>query len=346
MLWLTLALIKFKAVIFPKNKEKSRVSNIKMIETIILLIFFIYISLSNYFTFQGKKKFSVLGIIAIILLFGKAITLQEWSILGTLFLALLIENIWSRKEFSWTSQENLLSLGISSFQSILVIGVQVAVYGKLLTEIPPGSGHWGLSFLGFPLIFQILIYLVIEDLKRYWFHRLDHSSSFFWRFHKIHHSPTQLNYIIGNRDYPTFGIGHMLSDIGLAYLLGITGNALIIGLAIRSFLGGFIAHTDVNFPPIQDKFPWWFYVIVTPNFHAWHHTTHCKYNANLADIFPFWDVMFGTFEAPYGDPQKWQFGLEKSSQIPNSIWGQLLSPFSDNKIFSPDGVKEILGGDI
>ena len=276
---------------------------------------------------KKQQNILIIGIVGLFLLLATAILLHDWTRAGILAIGIFIESLWFRQGNHWVSQEALLTLGINAFSGIIAITLKIFIFGVLFTYFPSGMGNWGLGHLGTPLMLQIITYLLLEDLKRYCFHRLDHSYKFFWRFHKIHHSVTELNCITGSRDHPVFYLGHFTSDIGLAYLLGITPSALAISLSIRMVFGGILPHVNVDFPNTQESFPWWAYLIATPNFHAWHHTLHCRYNANLADVFPFWDILFGTFEMPRGSSRDWQFGLNHSEQLPQSVVGQLVSPF-------------------
>jgi sterol desaturase/sphingolipid hydroxylase (fatty acid hydroxylase superfamily) len=275
-----------------------------------------------------------LGIAGLLLLLMIAIILQDWVRMGILAVGIFAELLWQRHRNPWPSHEVLLTLSMNAFSGLIEIALQLCLVSTLLQEFPSGTGHWSLAALGTPLGLQIFIYLVIEDFKRYCFHRLDHSSVFFWQFHKIHHGTVELNCITGSRDHPVFTLGHLISDIGLAYLLGITHEALIISLSIRMVFGGILPHFNVDFPDTKEVFPWWGYVIATPNFHAWHHTTLCRYDANLADMFPLWDILFGTFEKPCGSSRDWQFGLSEAERLPQSVVRQLVSPFWTRALIS------------
>jgi len=181
--------------------------------------------------------------------------------------------------------------------------------------------------LGVPLAIQIAAFMLIDDFKFYWLHRRDHAFQLFWRFHKVHHSQAEI-YWLSVRDHPSYGIERDFSAIAIAYFFGFAFEAVLISMATRLVVASMIAHLNVDFPNLEGKFPWWAYLIVTPNYHAWHHTLHCKYNANLADMFPVWDVLFGTFEKPRGSAREWQFGLERKELISETILGQLASPVS------------------
>jgi sterol desaturase/sphingolipid hydroxylase (fatty acid hydroxylase superfamily) len=306
-----------------------------LINLLLLCILFIICLLAEWTSQKWQQSFFWLSLVGLLVLLVTAIILHDWTRVGILLIGISIESLWFRQSNSWTSNETIVTLGINAFSGMIAIALQASLFGMLLKEFPSGTGHWGLVAFNTPLVLQIVIYLILEDFKRYCFHRLDHSSSFFWRFHRVHHGVAELNCITGSRDHPVFNLGHLTSDIGLAYLLGVTNEAFIIGLSIRMVFGGILPHFNVDFPSTTKTFPWWAYLIATPNFHAWHHTVHCRYDANLADVFPIWDVLFGTFEMPRGSSRDWQFGLKESEQLSQSVVGQLVSPFRTDNTISP-----------
>jgi sterol desaturase/sphingolipid hydroxylase (fatty acid hydroxylase superfamily) len=43
---------------------------------------------------------------------------------------------------------------------------------------------------------------VLFDLLSYWVHRLLHTVPYFWRFHAVHHSSRDLDWLATSRDHP------------------------------------------------------------------------------------------------------------------------------------------------
>jgi sterol desaturase/sphingolipid hydroxylase (fatty acid hydroxylase superfamily) len=244
-----------------------------------------------------------------------------------------------RKNHGWASNETILGAGVRSAEvAISALLLSILFHGTTgprgISAIMKGlSPTWGMTGVGTPLVLQIVAFMLINDLKFYWLHRRDHAFRFFWRFHKIHHSQSEI-YWLSVRDHPSYALERDFSVIAIAFLLGISFEAVLIEMGTRIAIASVVAHLNVDFPNLEDKFPWWAYLIVTPNYHAWHHTLHSRYNANLAEMFPIWDVIFGTFEHPRGSAKEWEFGLDEKEQIPNTIAGQLLSPIS-SRTFSP-----------
>jgi sterol desaturase/sphingolipid hydroxylase (fatty acid hydroxylase superfamily) len=68
------------------------------------------------------------------------------------------------------------------------------------------------------------------------------------------------------------------------------------------------------------------YALASPAFHRWHHTTEEEaLDKNFSGLFPFIDVVFGTFYMPAGRlPQ--HFGI-RNGAVPEGLLRQLAYPF-------------------
>ena len=138
-----------------------------------------------------------------------------------------------------------------------------------------------------PTVATIVISLLIFDLVHYWQHRFMHEVPFLWRFHSVHHSQTQLNFLSDYRFHPL--------DVALLVLVR-TPIALFLGARLDTGLLVFLAvyalfiHANVRLTlgPLEN-------VIVSPQFHRVHHgRERAFHDRNYATIFSFWDNLFGT----------------------------------------------------
>jgi lathosterol oxidase len=88
------------------------------------------------------------------------------------------------------------------------------------------------------------------------------------------------------------------------------------------------ANTRIPFGPLK-------YLLVTPQYHHWHHSKDKKiYNKNFAIHFPFIDKIFGTYYLP---EESWpeEMGLE-NEKFPKGYFRQFIYPFHrDPKSFEP-----------
>ena len=145
-----------------------------------------------------------------------------------------------------------------------------------------------------PLWAKLIVGVALFDMTSYWFHRTAHKIPLLWRLHRVHHSDTTM-------DSSTFFRGHPLEILvfGNASIIAIAlfgMDMLTFGLYLFIFIPfAFLEHTNLYFPAWVDKTLG--LIFVTPNFHKVHHDQDQHYtDSNFADIFIFWDRLFGTFK--------------------------------------------------
>jgi sterol desaturase/sphingolipid hydroxylase (fatty acid hydroxylase superfamily) len=201
---------------------------------------------------------------------------------------------------------------------LLVFGL-VACYGisdpaKVAVFLTEGCGP--LAGLGFwP---QVLLYLLGSDLVMYLTHRLLHGSQL-WRFHAVHHSSRHLDWISASRFHPVDTIFHAsLADV-VMLLSGVPPDVLLWMMPFNVGSSAIVhANLDWSFGPFR-------YVLASPVFHRWHHTSACRGgSSNFAGTFAFIDLMFGTFYMPQ-DQRPDAYGLD-DPDYPAGFAGQLLQP--------------------
>lgn len=161
--------------------------------------------------------------------------------------------------------------------------------------------------------------LVTGDLIGYWMHRLFHGTRL-WPFHAVHHSSTELDWLSSVRLHPVNDILARAAQVIPLMLLGFPVTVLAVYVPFISFYA-ILLHANVSwsFGPFR-------YLVASPRFHRWHHTTEREgLNRNFAGFFPVWDLLFGTFYMPHGR-QPGSFGV-LNNDIPQDLPGQLWYPF-------------------
>jgi sterol desaturase/sphingolipid hydroxylase (fatty acid hydroxylase superfamily) len=183
----------------------------------------------------------------------------------------------------------------------------------------------GLFFhIKIPYVLQLIAGVLVFDLAAYWFHRLTHRNPFLWRFHRVHHSDTSMDASTQLRSHPV--------DVFYFTSSGILASA-VFGLDLTSFGLYFLIlmpmtvleHANLRIPSWVDKS--FGLIFTTPNFHKVHHEQKQFYtDSNFADIFIFWDRLFGTFK--YKPTHEIKFGLEEFNEDRKQKFGYLfISPF-------------------
>jgi sterol desaturase/sphingolipid hydroxylase (fatty acid hydroxylase superfamily) len=170
-----------------------------------------------------------------------------------------------------------------------------------------------------PMWLEIVEIYVLFDFFEYWSHRLFHRGRW-WPFHAVHHSSEDLDWLSSVRVHPVNEFVSKLCQVTPFLLLGF--NPLIT-LSVPTFLTFYAifihANVDWDFGPLR-------YVIATPVFHRWHHSKDREaWNKNFAGLFPFWDILFGTFYMPKGRVPV-DFGIPE--KFPKDFVGQLTHPFA------------------
>ncbi|HZY90358.1 MAG TPA: sterol desaturase family protein, partial [Gemmataceae bacterium] len=196
-------------------------------------------------------------------------------------------------------------------RTVMLIAGVVLVFGGKEPECLPVKDM--------PLWQQCLAVLLIQDVILYWIHRVFHTR-LAWDFHAVHHSPKVLDWMSFQRFHPVnYLLEFVLADVAVL-LLGFSPAALV-ALAPFNTVYSAMVHANLNwtFGPLR-------YVLASPVFHRWHHTTQeAGLDKNFASTFPFLDLLCGTFHMPPGELPE-QFG-NGEHDFPQHFWGQLLHPF-------------------
>jgi sterol desaturase/sphingolipid hydroxylase (fatty acid hydroxylase superfamily) len=179
------------------------------------------------------------------------------------------------------------------------------------------NGHGPLAQL--PLWVQAALFLILSDFMLYWTHRMFHGGGF-WKYHAIHHAPEDLDWISAARFHPVnLFLGTVAVDV-ILLLAGISPNIMLWVGPFTTFHSAFV-HANLNWTLGPFK-----YVIATPVFHRWHHTSLDQGgDTNFAGTFPVWDMLFGTFRMPNNELPS-NYGIDGDA-VPSDIAGQLMYPF-------------------
>jgi sterol desaturase/sphingolipid hydroxylase (fatty acid hydroxylase superfamily) len=170
-----------------------------------------------------------------------------------------------------------------------------------------------------PVALQFVEILLLADLAQYTVHRAFHHLPLLWRFHSVHHSSRDLDWLAGSRLH----LVDVVATRGLVLLplslLGFAQPALYAYLVFVSFHAVFI-HANVRFR-LDAVEPF----LVMPRFHHWHHAVEAEArDRNFAVHLPWIDRLFGTAYLP---PGAWPSGYGiAGNPVPEGYLGQLVHP--------------------
>ena len=143
-----------------------------------------------------------------------------------------------------------------------------------------------------PLFAQVIVLMFILDFTNYWSHRLLHRP-WMWGIHSLHHSDEKMNFSTNFRVHGLEMVQMKLVVVVIIGWLSLPVAALAVAAFIRSWYGLYV-HSRLPFDHGRFR-----KVLVSPNYHRWHHADDpAVYGKNLSDMFPVWDLAFGTHYDP------------------------------------------------
>jgi len=249
----------------------------------------------------------------------------DWFVLNLFLLALLfvpLERLFPRRpgqstfRLGWTTDtlHFLASHLLVQVLSFLILLPAVTV-SRFLD--PRGIAA---AVRALPLVVQFLGAVLVADLAQYAVHRAFHQLPLLWRFHAVHHSSRDMDWLAGSRLHVVDAVATRGLVLVPLQLLGFAEPALYAYLVFVSFHAVFI-HANVRF-----GFGWLERLVVTPRFHHWHHAAAEEArDRNFAVHLPWIDGLFGTAHLPEG---AWpaRYGIA-GDPVPEGYLDQLAWPF-------------------
>jgi len=143
-----------------------------------------------------------------------------------------------------------------------------------------------------PAWLMVPLAVLCFDFANYWNHRILHMS-WLWPVHAVHHSDPEVNGLTTYRIHFLEGFVMASSYIILLSWLGFPTDVMGVG-AVFVGLHNIYVHLNVDWGHGPFR-----YLLASPRFHRWHHADEPSvYGKNLANVFPFFDVIFGTYHMP------------------------------------------------
>ncbi len=170
-----------------------------------------------------------------------------------------------------------------------------------------------------PLWLQCAEALLLADLGFYAAHRAFHAVPFLWRFHAVHHSIEELDWLAGARVHPIDQILTKGLSLVPLYALGFSTGAIAIHATI------YMWHSVLLHSNIRLRFGPLGWLVASPDFHHWHHANErSAYDRNFAGQLAVLDRLFGTHHHPPGQvPQR--YGIDDPPLA--GYWNHLRYPF-------------------
>ncbi len=205
----------------------------------------------------------------------------------------------------------------------MVVGFVLLSVNLLVHQLFGWAAHDGVRgwVQGLPFFAALFLIILVADLVQYWNHRAYHEVPLLWRLHAVHHSVKSMDWMAGSRQHLLEVILTRTLVLAPIYVLGFSKEVIDAYIVIVGFQAVFNhANVSVRLGPLR-------YLIVTPNFHHWHHSQDDEaIDKNYAAHFAFLDHLFGT--AVKSD-REWprEYGVV-GDYVPNGFVKQFLFPFT------------------
>ena len=259
-----------------------------------------------------------------------AISIRPAAAVGTIVAAALfvpLERLFrlrNQKVFRAGWRTDVVHFLVNNLFTLALLVAGFITIGLPLRALTPA--RWRAHVASLPHGRQFLLAVAIAEVAHYAGHRIAHTNPTLWRFHKLHHSIVEMDWLAAGRLHPVDQAVTKLVTVLPLFALGITRATFGAYLAFAGVQAIFIhANVKFRFGPLR-------WVVATPEFHHWHHgNTPNAYNTNFAGQLPIIDKIFGTLHLP---TKQWppRYGIDDT--VPRGYLAQLAWPFKAHR--SPD----------
>jgi sterol desaturase/sphingolipid hydroxylase (fatty acid hydroxylase superfamily) len=265
----------------------------------------------------GRPRRASLGGVVLVLLTSAlvlaALSVRGGIVIGMVALAIIfipLERLFALRprrvlRAGWRTDVVHYLINVAALKVGIVIAV--AVLGTVLRAFVPPSARAAIA--ASPGWAQIVAALAIATVGGYAGHRAAHEVPLLWRFHRVHHSVQEMDWLAASHLHPLDQIFIRSAAVLPLYALGF-GRISLGAFVVLTTLQAIFIHANVRltFGPLR-------WLIATPQFHHWHHAREPRaYNSNYAGEFPAVDALFGTLYLPAG---RWpaQYGIEEREPV-------------------------------
>lgn len=176
---------------------------------------------------------------------------------------------------------------------------------------------------------QFPIFFIVADFIQWCIHVFLHKNKWFWRFHKVHHSVTEMGFAAHLRYHWMETIVYKTGMyLILSWLLNFKlEHAFFMHAA--TILIGHLNHANVSWDYGVLK-----YILNNPKMHIWHHAKDLPkehpHGMNFGISLSIWDYLFHTNYIPY-DGRDIALGFDGIEEYPDEFLALQIEPFKTKK---------------
>jgi sterol desaturase/sphingolipid hydroxylase (fatty acid hydroxylase superfamily) len=241
-----------------------------------------------------------------------------------------------RKVFRKSFATDLSYYFLNSLLPKMLLVLPMALLARGLRSVVPDDLQLWVEDL--PLWIRLAAALVVGEVGFYWGHRWTHEIPLLWRFHAVHHSAEEIDWLVNTRAHPFDIVFVRLCGFVPLYVLGlaqptrgVTLDVVPLIIMLCATLWGFFVHANLRW-----QLGWLSVLISTPAFHHWHHTNDEHVNKNYASMLPFLDLLFGTWYMP---EKQWPSRYGTDTPVAPRLAAQLLEPMMPE--YATPGVQDV-----
>ncbi|WP_299602804.1 sterol desaturase family protein [uncultured Aquimarina sp.] len=252
-----------------------------------------------------------------------------WGLIAISLLVWSLELLFPWRKDQAVFRKDFWLDGFYMFFNFFVFSIVISGVYELLSLFfnNLGISHQSLTILNIsdlPKWLQLLVFFIILDFVQWFTHVLLHKFSFFWRFHKIHHSVKEMGFAAHLRYHWMENILYKpLKTIGVMILGGFEPEQAYIVHFLAIAIGHFNhANIKITWGPLK-------YILNNPVMHLYHHAyvlPKKSFGVNFGISLSLWDYIFKTNYIPE-DSGTVKIGFPGDENVPKSFLGQLLYGF-------------------
>jgi sterol desaturase/sphingolipid hydroxylase (fatty acid hydroxylase superfamily)/CDGSH-type Zn-finger protein len=242
-------------------------------------------------------------------------------VVGTLLCFGLLEATLGYLANSKRSKDDVMVETISAFVLMAFTKPIIVLLSFLIAQrlLPTYAGSWE----GLPFWAGLLVFLLVDDLLQYWYHRSAHEYKWLWKWHRAHHTATEMGLLVSYREAIYFFT--LMPNVWWLGVFTFLGGAtpVAVGIVLKQLVvisSHSLLTWDSFFHRHQTLRPVLLVlerIFITPAFHHAHHAVSKldgvgNPNGNYGNMFSFWDQLFGTATFVHTYPTA--YGIEDDPQ--------------------------------
>ena len=202
----------------------------------------------------------------------------------------------------------------------------VALIAAMRVVVPHAVG---VAVRSQPLWLQVVEVVLLADIGFYVAHRAFHAVPFLWKFHSLHHSIEEMDWLASYRVHPLDQIVTKIVSYVPVFALGFSDASIFIFVVMFKWQALVIhSNSRIGIGPLK-------WLFASPHFHHWHHANEpAAIDKNFAGQLVFLDWLGGTLHLPDRMPER--YGTDEP--VPQRYDRQILYPLRPNPSAAPSPV--------